>query len=167
MNPEEGADATALGTRWHTRWNLEVRETRPNAGLVDTENRKILRLNRPDIALVRDGQRTTLEIIQPLGVVRLGARVRADVVRIVLVANVAPFGRGEERGGSFVAGDFCSGWFARWEVENVACVGGEVEVVVEPPLGKGHVFDRRDWSIIVWESLVCYVEPKHTWMPEG
>jgi len=167
VDPEEGADTTALGTRWHTRGNLEVRETRPNAGLVDTEHRKVLRLNRPDIALVRNGQRTTLKIIQPLGVIRLGARVWADIVHIVLVTDIAPFGRGEERSGSLVAGDFCRGWFARWEVEDVPCVGGEIEVVVEPPLGERHVFDRCNWSIIVWKGFVSYVEPEHAWMPES
>jgi len=167
VNPEERADTTALRTRRHTLRNLKVREPGPHTGLVNTENRKVLRLNSPNIALVRNGQRTALEIVQALRMVRLGARIRTDVVRVVLVADVAAFGRGEEGGGSFVAGDFGGGGFAGWKCENVAVVRGKIEVVVEPPLGEGHVFDRCDWSVVVGKGFVCHVEPKHAWMPES
>ena len=167
MDPEEGTDTPVLGTRGHTRRNLEVRETRPDAGLVNTEHRKILRLNRPHIALVSNGQSTPLEIVQATRMVRLRAGIRTDVVRVVLITNIAPFGGGKEGSGAFVAGDFGGGWFAGWELKDVAVMRGEIEVVVEPPLREGHVFDRCDWSVVVREGFVCHVEPKHAGMPES
>jgi hypothetical protein len=99
--------------------------------------------------------------------VRLSAGIRTDVIRVALIPNVTSFGGCKEGSGAFVAGDFGGGWFAGWELEDVAGVGGEIEVVVEPPLGEGHVFDGCDWSVVIGEGFVCYVEPKHAGMPES
>lgn len=167
VDPEERADTTARRTRWHTRWNLKVREPRPDASLVDTENREILRLNRRNIALIRNGQCTPLEIVQSVRMIFLRGGIRTNVIRVVLITNIAPFGGCKERSGAFVAGDFCGGWFAGWEFEDVTGVRGEIKVVVKPPLGEGHVFNGRDWSVVVREGFVCNVEPKHAWMPES
>jgi hypothetical protein len=56
---------------------------------------------------------------------------------------------------------------ACWEVEDVPWVWRVVEVVVEPPLGEGHVLDGGDGAVVVGVGLGGYVESEHARVEEG
>lgn len=69
MDPEPRANAPALGARRHVRRDRKVREAIPHTRVVHAEHRKVLGLDRVHVALVRDRERTALEVVRALRVV--------------------------------------------------------------------------------------------------
>jgi len=164
VNPEKSTYTTTLWTSRHTSRHLKLRKPRPHTSLINTKNSEILRLNIRHIALVRNTQRTSFQIVEPISMILLSGRLGADVVGIIGISDITTFGRSEERGSAFVASDFDSGRFASWEFEDVAWIGRVGEVVVEPPFLEDHVLDRRNRSIVIRKRLLGDIEPKHTRM---
>ena len=167
MNPKERTNPSPLGTRRHPLRNLKIRKPRPHTRLINAKHRKILRLYIRHITLIRNRQRTSFQITKPRRMILNHRRTGTDIVRITRVAYVPPIGAGKERRGAFRACYFGGGGLACWEGEDVPWVWGVVEVVVEPPLGEGHVFDGRDGAVVVGVSLGGYVESEHAWVDEG
>ena len=66
MDPMPSTDTTAIGTGWHVRGNLELRADRPNTLMVDTENGQVLGLDAVHIRGVRNGEGTTLHVVNAL-----------------------------------------------------------------------------------------------------
>lgn len=52
MDPEPRTDAPSWRTRWHTIGHLEIRETSPDAGVVDAENSEVFGLDVRNVVLV-------------------------------------------------------------------------------------------------------------------
>ena len=102
MNPEEGAVTSSRRAWGHPLRDLEVREPRPHARLVDTEHREVLGLRRVEIVLVRDGQSAAFDVVDAVRVIL--AR-RASRTRVVAAADVAALGRCKEVGRALVAAD--------------------------------------------------------------
>lgn len=136
MDPEECTNAAPLGTGWHPGRHLEVRKTRPDAGLVDTEYCEVFRLHLGNVRFVCDGQGASLDVAQPGGVVLCGWRARA---RVVAVLDVPSRIRREESCGTLVTCNLCRGRLACRKLEEVTIIRRVIEMSVEPPLVKGVV----------------------------
>lgn len=89
MNPEESADALSIRARGHLSGNTKVSVSIPNASLVDAEDGKVGRLDLRDVALVRDAECASFEIVWTRGVILGGGSARTDVVGLVRVLDVA------------------------------------------------------------------------------
>lgn len=127
MDPEPRTDAPALGARRHLLRDSKVREPVPHTRMVHTEHRKVPGLHLGDVALVRDRERTALEVVRALRVVLRRGRARAGVVALL---DVAPARGREERCGGLGARELGRDFPARRERHE--CVGRwrEGEVVV-------------------------------------
>ena len=158
MDPEPRADTATRWARGHPLWDLEVREAVPHAGLVDTEDGEVLRLDVRDVGLVRDRERAALEVVEASGVDGGDGRARARVVAVLDVASGV--GR-EERGGALVARDLRRDGLAGGELEDVALVRRVVEVPVEPPLVEGVFLEGGHGPVVVRERLHRHVESPH------
>ena len=109
MNPEEGAVTSSRRAWGHPLRDLEVREPRPHACLVDAKHGEVLGLNRVHVALVRDRQRTPFEIVEARRV-HGAARERSVIVGAWVVARLdvcVAFGRRPEGRKALVARELC------------------------------------------------------------
>jgi len=164
MNPEESTNTATLRTRRHTSRHLKLRKPRPYTSLIDTEDSEIFRLNIRHVAFVRNGQRTPFQIVQPASVVLFRRRIRADVVLIVDISDIATLGRSKKGCGAFVASDFSGSRFSNWEFKKVSWIRRVGEMIVEPPLLEDHVLDRSNGSIVIGKGLLGDIEAEHTGM---
>ena len=120
MNPEPSTDASTGRARRHSRRDLEVGEASPDTSLVDAEHCEVLGLDLCDIALVRDCERTSLQVIEVHCVHR--AAGKAPVGRwawVVPLAYVAALRRCEVRRETFVARDLSGGGLPCWKLEEM------------------------------------------------
>jgi hypothetical protein len=164
VNPEESTNTATLRTRRHSSRYLKLRKPRPHTSLINTKDSEILRLNILHIVFVRNSQRTSFQVVEPVSMVLFGGRLWTDVVGVVGFSDIATLGRSEERCGAFVACDFGCGWFSSWEFEDVSCIGRVSEVIVKPPFFENHVLDRSNGTIVVGKGLLGNIETEHTRM---
>ena len=114
VNPEESTNTTTLGTRRHTSRHLEFCEPRPHTRLINTEDSEIFRLDIRRVVLIRNGQRTSFQVIGPVRMVLLNGRTRTDVVGVIGFPDVTTRCRSKKGGGTLVASDFGCGWLSSW-----------------------------------------------------
>lgn len=77
MNPEEATDTLVVRACGHLVGNLESILKVPWAGLNDTENNEIFRLNIVKVRLVGDAKSTTSSILEVVSVNSCGRLPRA------------------------------------------------------------------------------------------
>ena len=123
MNPKECTDAPALWTRRHLGGDLELRETRPYTGLIDTEDSKVLWLDISGVIFVGDGHSTASQVVKAVGVICRSWGFRTNVVEVVRIPNVTAFRRGKERGSALVARNLRGCGFTSGQLEDIAVVG--------------------------------------------
>ena len=89
MDPEERADALAVRAGRHSLGDLEVVLEVPRAGVDDTEDDKVLRLDVVDVGLVGDADTAAGSVVDVVGVDSSGglARAREVGVRVLDVAT--------------------------------------------------------------------------------
>lgn len=127
--------------------------------MVNAENGQILRFDAVYVGSVRNGEGTTLQVIDAVSV-ELGKRV--TWARIISLANIgASLGCGPPLGGSLVASQLGHGGTAGGEFEKVARVGGVLQVCVEPPLLESVLLKRCHRPVVVGEILHTNIEPPH------
>ena len=146
MNPEPRADAPASRARRHPLWNLEVREAIPNARVIHTEYSEVLRLNLSNITLVRNAQRTAVEVIDASGMVFAHG---ASWARIITILDVTAWGGRKVRGGALIACKFCCSGLASWKLEEVAGVWWVIQMSVEPPFVESHVHEGSHRTVVI------------------
>ena len=168
VNPEERAVASARRTRRHSRRNLEVSEPRPHACLIDAEHRKILGLDCVHVALVRNRERTALEIAKPCCMHRPARKTSVAIrARVVACLNVGSRLRRRPEGSeALVACELRCCRLPRWKLKYIFRVWRVVDVTVHPPLVERHVLERRDRTIVVRKRVDRDVEAVHGRMPE-
>ena len=102
--PKPRTGALVIRARGHIRRDLEIRVEVPDARLVHAEYDEILRLYIIDVRLVGYGQRTTTEVVNPVGMKLSRWLSRAWVIRIIGVLLVTAGTRRPIRGRVLVAG---------------------------------------------------------------
>ena len=80
MNPEKCTDAPSLGARGHPFRYMKVCKPSPDASVVHTEHRKILRLHGACVVLIRNRQRTTFEFVESMGMKRCCRRIGTRII---------------------------------------------------------------------------------------
>ena len=175
VNPEPSTNASPRRTWRHPGGHLEVCETMEDTSLVNAENGEVLRLNLSHIRLVRDGQRTTFEIIRSICMIL--ARW-ASRTRVVAAAYISALRRREERSSAFIACNLCDSSLTCRKLKEVAgttrmskyylpkrsrsnSLWWVIQMDMKPPLIKGHIRKRGDRAIVIRVRLLSYIETPH------
>jgi hypothetical protein len=163
-HPEESTDAALRRTGWHPAGNVEVGETGPYAGLVDAEDGEVFGLNIVNITLVRDSQTTACCVFLVFRMELDGRRARAGVVSVAYITTIRAL---EERSCTPRAAKLCGSWLPGRQIKEDALLWREAEVIVEPPLLKGEVTERRNGAIVVRKVSSLHIKTPHAGMEEG
>ena len=88
MDPEERADASALGARRHIWRYFKDRLEVPRASIIDAKDGEVLGFYIVDVRLVRDCETTATDVVDVVRMDRRGGLTRACEVRVV-ITNVS------------------------------------------------------------------------------